>query len=224
MDQLQVMQEAVARQNIQIEMLGFVINLVSAAVLSLLLAWIYVKFGKTHSDRKQFAHTFMLITMTTMLIITIVKSSLALSLGLVGALSIVRFRAAIKEPEELSYLFLAIALGLGLGANQRLITLSAFLIISGIIWLRSLVKKSQADDHNMVLTLCGKGSEKLEQASALLKEHCISAVLKRLEEGPERFEAMYLVELQAFDQLLKLKAALLGLELELAFVDRRGIS
>ena len=58
-----------------------------------------------------------------MVMITIVKSSLALSLGLVGALSIVRFRTAIKEPEELSYAFLSIAIGLGLGADQRLTTL-----------------------------------------------------------------------------------------------------
>ena len=50
--------------------------------------------------------------MTTMLIISIVKSSLALSLGLVGALSIIRFRAAIKEPEELAYLFLAIGISI----------------------------------------------------------------------------------------------------------------
>ena len=54
-----------------------------------------------------------------MIIITIVKSSIALSLGLVGALSIVRFRAAIKEPEELTFLFICIAIGVGLGAGQR---------------------------------------------------------------------------------------------------------
>lgn len=54
--------------------------------------------------------------------ITIVKSSLALSLGLVGALSIVRFRTPIKEPEELAYIFTAIAIGLGFGAGHMLIT------------------------------------------------------------------------------------------------------
>ena len=63
--------------------------------------------------------------------ITIVKSSLALSLGLVGALSIVRFRAAIKEPEELVYLFLIIATGLGCGAGQ--IKLTAVGIIFALI-------------------------------------------------------------------------------------------
>ena len=65
-----------------------------------------------------------LLAVTTMFIITVVKSSLALSLGLVGALSIVRFRAAIKEPEELTYLFFAISIGLGLGADQRVVTLA----------------------------------------------------------------------------------------------------
>ena len=56
------------------------------------------------------------------MVITVVKSSLALSLGLVGALSIVRFRTPIKEPEELGYLFLTIAVGLGFGAGFSLIT------------------------------------------------------------------------------------------------------
>ena len=72
--------------------------------------------------------------MTTMLIITIVKSSLALSLGLVGALSVVRFRTAIKEPEELSYLFFTIAIGLGFGANQTLITVIGFVLIAISRW------------------------------------------------------------------------------------------
>ena len=63
-----------------------------------------------------------------MIIINIVKSSLALSLGLVGALSIVRFRTALKEPEELGFIFLSVAIGLGLGADKALITIVGCLI------------------------------------------------------------------------------------------------
>ena len=62
---------------------------------------VYAKYGNSLSNRKKLMQTFVLISVTVMLVISIVKSSLALSLGLVGALSIVRFRAAIKEPEEL---------------------------------------------------------------------------------------------------------------------------
>ena len=69
------------------------------------------------------------------LVISVVKSSLALSLGLVGALSIVRFRTPIKEPEELAYIFLAIAIGLALGADQREVAAIALPIILIVITL-----------------------------------------------------------------------------------------
>ena len=101
------------------------------------------------------------MTMTTMFIITIVKSSLALSLGLVGALSIVRFRAAIKEPEELTYLFLTIAIGLGLGADQMEITISAFMIIVLTIWLRNMFHKKE-ESQNLHFTLIGKNTDSLD--------------------------------------------------------------
>ena len=70
-----------------------------------------------------------ILAQITFFIILIVKSSLALSLGLIGALSIVRFRTPIKEPEELAYLFLSIAAGLGLGASQTLPTVTSIIVI-----------------------------------------------------------------------------------------------
>ena len=74
--------------------------------------------------------------MIVTLIITVVKSSLALSLGLVGALSIVRFRTAIKNPEELIFLFLCIAIGVGLGANQIfVVTCAAFTFIIAYVYI-----------------------------------------------------------------------------------------
>ena len=113
----------------QIPLLGFSVNLIAAGLVSSLLGFIYIRYGNSLSNRKSFSKNLILISVTTMVIITIVKSSLALSLGLVGALSIVRFRAAIKEPEELAYLFMAIAIGLGFGADQAATILTAFVII-----------------------------------------------------------------------------------------------
>ena len=114
-----------ATEYIHVSLLEFVINILITAILAELLAYVYNKFSKSFSDRKLISSNFVYVAMTTMLIFTVVKSSLALSLGLVGALSIVRFRTAIKDPEELSYLFLSIAIGLGLGANQRYITINS---------------------------------------------------------------------------------------------------
>ena len=88
-------------KNIQIDLENFVINLVCAIILSFLIQLTYNRTSKSLSSATNFSRNFVVLGLTTTIVITIVKSSLALSLGLVGALSIVRFRAAIKEPEEL---------------------------------------------------------------------------------------------------------------------------
>ena len=83
----------------------------------------------------------------------IVKSSLALSLGLVGALSIVRFRTPIKEPEDLVYIFLSIAIGIGYGALQITATLLVFTLISLIIWFVVGDKKNNLiSDFNLIIS------------------------------------------------------------------------
>ena len=123
-----------------ISIAGIIINLVLGAILSLILMIHYNHFSHSLSNRAAFSRIFPLIVLTTLVVITIVKSSLALSLGLVGALSIVRFRTPIKEPEELAYLFVSIAIGLGLGADQRISTVISFIGIivaaTAIQWMR----------------------------------------------------------------------------------------
>ena len=100
MNKLDTFQNFIASQSMKIPIFDFLLNLIIASLLAILLSKFYVRYGKSLSNRKSFAGNYLLMTMVTMLIISIVKSSLALSLGLVGALSIVRFRAAIKEPKN----------------------------------------------------------------------------------------------------------------------------
>src|SRR3989344_2428931 len=119
---LETFEQFLVNQQVSINYSYLVLALAVAALLSFILGKLYVKYGSSISNRKKFSSNFVLLSTTTTLIIMIVKSSLALSLGLVGALSIVRFRAAIKEPEELAFLFLVIAIGLGFGASQVLVT------------------------------------------------------------------------------------------------------
>lgn len=126
-----------------------VLNLLLALVLSVLLAIYYAKLGDSLSNRSKFAPILPLLSLITLLVISIVKSSLALSLGLVGALSIVRFRTAIKDPEELIFLFFAISIGLGFGADQRIPTVVAFVIIMGYLLVRKTLSKSfKWSSHN----------------------------------------------------------------------------
>jgi hypothetical protein len=168
----------------------------------------------------------MLITVTTTFIILIVRSSVALSLGLVGALSIVRFRAAIKEPEELAYLFFAIGLGIGLGDNQRLLTLVALLVGLILIGLGRLFRRG-GSDVNLHLTVSGGGESQLDLELLLeaLKPHTKRLRLQRFDENGERMEASFLVE---FDNLAALQNARerlreLAPQLEITFLDNRGV-
>ena len=96
------------KDNITLDTSSFVANLFVAALLSVIIQIFYLKYSTTLSSKFEFSKNFVILGITTTIVITIIKSSLALSLGLVGALSIVRFRAAIKEPEELVFLFLII--------------------------------------------------------------------------------------------------------------------
>ena len=98
------------------------VNLFLCMILVSFIGWFYKKFSRSLGGKTHVGAILPLIGLTVFMVITVVKSSLALSLGLVGALSIVRFRTPIKEPEELGYLFLTIAVGLGFGAGFSLIT------------------------------------------------------------------------------------------------------
>ncbi|MFQ5638050.1 MAG: DUF4956 domain-containing protein [bacterium] len=226
MGKSQTFQEFLTTQSVQVPVLGFVFNLVLAAILAYLLSLAYDRFGSSLSNRKMFGRNFVLITMTTMLIISIVKSSLALSLGLVGALSIVRFRAAIKEPEELAYLFLAIALGLGFGADQRMITVVAFFIIIGLIWMKHSYQKSD-ENQNLYLTVSSHNPHKteLDEIVETLKKHCSDVSLKRFDETKELLEASFMVAYADFQQLNQSKAGLRSLNesIKITFLDNNGI-
>tara|TARA_B100001057_G_C22742678_1_gene908448 strand:+ start:376 stop:1068 length:693 start_codon:yes stop_codon:yes gene_type:complete len=115
-------------ENVEINLTTFSFNLIIVVLLTYLIKLVYNKYSQSLSNKDYFSKNFVVLGITTCIVITIVKSSLALSLGLVGALSIVRFRAAIKEPEELVYLFLVIATGLGIGANQVKITIVGIIV------------------------------------------------------------------------------------------------
>jgi hypothetical protein len=181
---------------------AFVFSLCLSAVLGVLLGHAYSIFGQSLSNRKVFARNFLLLTVTTTLIISIVKSSLALSLGLVGALSIVRFRAAIKEPEELAFLFLAIGIGLGLGAGQALATLVALAVILGLVAIRSIFQQSPPQP-NLYVTISSPAAEKLSAGKILeaLSAAGARASLRRLDETPDLIEASFLVDFREVAKL-----------------------
>lgn len=204
----------------------FAVNLVLAAVLAWLLGEAYLRFGQSLSNRRLFARNFLPLTLTTALVITIVKSSLALSLGLVGALSIVRFRAAIKEPEELAYLFLAISIGLGMGAAQPLLTTAAFVLITGVLAVRSLLRKNGVG-ANLFLTVTTSEGQRLglRQIEESLRACGATASVRRFDESPEQTEAAFQVAFADNRRVEEFTGQLrvLNANARVSFVEDRGL-
>jgi hypothetical protein len=170
------------------------VNLLLSIVLSTVLARLYERYGRSLSNRAHFAQTLPLLAMTTVLIISVVKSSLALSLGLVGALSIVRFRTAIKEPEELLYLFMAIGIGLGMGADQRLPTVLAVLIFVGYLLARAWVAPRRLASNLYLNVVAPSSDDAFARIRSVLLRHVPAVDLRRLDHRETSLEATCLIE------------------------------
>ena len=223
-DRWGLFQKFLITQEQQVSLTDFLINSLVIIVLAIILEYTYIKAARTISNRRQFAGTFLLIAFTTMLIISIVKTSLALSLGLVGALSIVRFRAAIKEPEELAYIFFAISLGLGLGANQTMVVIEAFVIAMVILWTRYFIT-GRSTRQNLYLNFSAKSGEiDLNQVTDIVKQVFGKYHLKRYDENKQIIEASFMVDspktenLQSFTENI----SKLGSDARVSFIESKS--
>lgn len=152
-------------------------------VLALVLAFgvgvfIYLIYKKTYAGvmySSSFGVTLVALTMITTLVILAVTSNVVLSLGMVGALSIVRFRTAIKEPLDIAFLFWSIAAGIVLAAGM--IPLAVFgSVLIGLIILFFANRKEHTNPYIIVLDCSDHDSE--EKAMAFLKEKTVKCVVK----------------------------------------------
>lgn len=146
------LEQALASGIVEYDLFVSLINFIFCIGMGFLLKFLYVAYSYSLTGKHHIASILPILAGVVFIVITVVKSSLALSLGLVGALSIVRFRTPIKEPEELVYLFLAIAIGLGFGAGQTAITFVTVLILLGVIIIfLSNRKKNFGQDYNLIV-------------------------------------------------------------------------
>ena len=207
---------------------GFATNVFIVCFLAYILGIFYNKYGRSLSNRASLASNFPLLALATMAIITVVKSSLALSLGLVGALSIVRFRTPIKEPEELIYLFICIALGLSVGADQRII---AILILISTIILVLITNRSKLTNKSKsgFFTIFINSQNKFDEDSVIeiIKIHSDKVIVNRFSANLDSGETDICLDIaiNSFDSIVKIKKDLLKIskEINLEIVDSSKI-
>lgn len=121
-------------------MISVLISMVVALLFGLLICYIYTKFFRGVVYNRSFAITLVGMTVLTCMVTLAISSNVVISLGMVGALSIVRYRTAIKDPMDLLYLFWAITTGITVGANMY--PLSVFAAVIMILMLLIMSRKS----------------------------------------------------------------------------------
>lgn len=151
------------------------LGLLFALIIGLFIFLIYRKTCAGIMYSSNFALTLIGLTLVTTLVIMAVTSNVILSLGMVGALSIVRFRAAIKEPVEIVYLFWAIAAGIVTGAGLIPLALIGSAIIGAVLYVMAS-RKTHESPYMLVLRLSDEAGE--ENAMSLVRENAAKTVVK----------------------------------------------
>ncbi len=178
--------------------LTILVSLVLAFAVGLFIAWIYRRNFRGVMYSNNFALTLVLMTLITCPVVMCIKESIQLSMGMVGALSIVRFRTAVKDPLDTAYMFWALTMGILLGAGQFFLTVLA---VVGIGILITVVVNVQAKRMNSFLLVLRMGDE-AERAANQIVAGLRTQQLKSKTVSSNGIEATYEIRVDKPDALL----------------------
>jgi uncharacterized membrane protein YhiD involved in acid resistance len=150
----------------QVNILQILINLAAAFVLAMFIYWIYkITFsGVLYS--KNFNITLVLVSLVTTSAVIVISSNIVLALGMVGALSIVRFRMAVKDPKDVGFLFWAITNGIICGISAYSLAIICALFIGLVVFILSkkinitepylIIAQSSEDNYPQIEDICSR--------------------------------------------------------------------
>lgn len=151
------------------------LNFAAAAIIACL---IYISYRTSHSGAvysERFNVSLVMLTLISTLVMSVIGNNIALSLGMVGALSIVRFRTAIKDPRDTAYIFWTIAVGICCGVSDYMIAAIGSAFIFGFLVLFGFVRNNER-----IMVIINSSSEAQEEIEARMKELFAGKALMRV--------------------------------------------
>ena len=182
------------------------VSLVLALAVGLFIAWIYRRNYRGVMYSNNFTLTLVMMTLITCPVVMCIRESIQLSMGMVGALSIVRFRTAVKDPLDTAYMFWALTMGILLGAGQFFLTACA---VVGIGLLLTVLVHIQSKGLNSFLLVLRMSEDSERQANQLVNNLKVTQ-LKSKTVSANGIEATYEVRVDKPDALLNKLRALPG--------------
>ncbi len=198
---------------------NIIFNIVITTILGLFIYFIYKKTFSGVMYSQNFNVTIVMICIITSIVMMLIRNNLALSLGMVGSLSIIRFRTAIKEPRDIGFLFWAIAIGLSAGTGNFIVAIIGSIMIALLLFI---FKRVIYLDYCYLLVLKGNEIESKE-VNNILKEYEIPYKLRMKTTNNIFMEITYEISLKSINEDILIKAfkSLIGIE-EVHIVSYNG--
>lgn len=167
------------------------ISLASALLLCAVL-WLTYRFANTAASYEpKFAATLISLALITTILMDLIQSNLALSLGMLGSLSIVRFRTNIRDPRDIGFIFWSMAIGLSASTGHYFIGLTGSLILS-VCLLAS--RKNSTALEDMLLVIRGSNTD-ISSIHSIVKEDCAKSTVKAKNILSDSYELVYQVRI-----------------------------
>ena len=152
--------------------------LIGSGVALLLAFFQFFVYKKTYTGvkySKSFNITLVMVTVITTMVMMIIESNLALSLGMVGALSIIRFRTAVKDPLDVAFIFWSVAIGLSCGSGIYIISVIGSIVIAIIL---TLLSRGKLSENVYLLTIFSSSGSSFDEIESIFKQSLKSYDLK----------------------------------------------
>ena len=188
--------------------LTILVSLVLAFAVGLFIAWIYRRNFRGVMYSNNFALTLVLMTLITCPVVMCIKESIQLSMGMVGALSIVRFRTAVKDPLDTAYMFWALTMGILLGAGQFFLTAVTVVGIAILLTVLVRIQSGKLNSYLLVVRMADGSEKAVAQAVNGLK----FSRLKSKTISAAGVEATYEIRVEKHDAFLNKVNAIPGVQ------------
>ena len=157
---------------------SILLSLITAFMISIFIIWIYKKTYTGVVYSKSFSLSILMLALVTTLIIQTISSNIALSLGMVGALSIVRFRTAVKEPVDTGFMFWAITAGIMAGANLYLASIIGSLMLGILYYICYMMGLKMNSKYLVIVKYDDSVEEDIKNILSKLKKYKLKSKSK----------------------------------------------
>lgn len=173
------------------ELIDVAVSLVISTILGVIISQLYKGTHRGMNYENTFMSSLVLMAPIVTLVMLYVRGDLVLSLGLIGSLSIVRFRTAIKDTRDMIFIFWVIAVGLGAGTYNWSVVLLSSLFIMIVVYILYFIRYGQVENRDFVLALSGSLPHPKQQTAEIIKRYALNARLRSLEVHEDVWESVY---------------------------------